>query len=53
MNFFSPSPKKKIFFFILIENKFVLIFSLIKKKKNFASPGRFFDGFFGDFSIIF
>ena len=40
--FFHQVPKKKIFFFILIENKFVLIFNLIGKKKFFASPGSFF-----------
>ena len=52
MNFFSPSPKKKFFFFILIENKFVLIFNLIGKKIFFASPGSFFVNFYS-FLIIF
>ena len=42
MNFFSPSPKKKIFFFILIENKFVLIFSSFGKYFFFVSSGKFF-----------
>ena len=40
--FFHQVPKKNNFFFILIENKFALIFSLIVKKYFFASPGRFF-----------
>jgi hypothetical protein len=53
MNFFNQVPKKKIFFIILIENKFVLIFNLIGKKKFFASPGRFFGDFSGIFSMIF
>ena len=62
--FFHQVPKKKFFFFILIENKFVLIFSSITKNYFFASPGRFFwciflvifkifDDFFNNFWWIF